>query len=169
MWWNQSINKRVKYINNNYHQQIKNVCSKVLWSYPPVPLEIEDLYNVVLFKIATSIIDYDKKIEIEIFILSKAKGYAKNTCRKYLTYKHKILNNFVPLTDDKFTISDSITFHDQIDIDHWTFIEKKVFTSLYLKGETRKKLISKSSLSRREIERIDRTIKKKVKKQLYIV
>ena len=48
-WWKNKINDRVFIIDKEYGDLIRKICGKTLRTYPPVPLEQDDLYNEILF------------------------------------------------------------------------------------------------------------------------
>ena len=166
MWWNDTFNERVVHLDKLFYNHIKNTCSKVLFTYPPVPLELSDLYNVVLYKVASDIIYFNGQVNIDIYILSKAKGFAKNECRRYLTNKHKVLNNFIPLKEEILRIEDVDKNSRKINVKKLTYIERLVLKMIYFENSTKVKVMTKTTLSRRELEKVIGNIKLKIKSQL---
>ena len=64
--------------------------------FPKSPLEWEDIYWDFLYYFANNkIFNPNKNITFATFIGIECKNFARNKIKKYLTRKHKVLNNYI--------------------------------------------------------------------------
>ena len=110
---NNNTNKQIFYLDQNYKNLLRKICCQVIKISPQTALEWEDLYWEFLYYFAhNKIFNPNKNITFATFIGIECKNFSRNKIKKYLTRKHKVLNNYVAQDKIYETKGEEIKFED---------------------------------------------------------
>lgn len=158
-WWKQSISKRVAFLDYYFKKELIKQCVLVLKVYTHIPVEVDDIYNSMLYEVAKEIRWYKENLDIKAYIGRKSKNLAKNFCRQYISQKYMVMNKYVQITED-------ITGQEQkielLDFSKLSYKENKIFKLLYVEDKTKKSVAESLSIPRKKLDTIIIKIREKL-------
>lgn len=174
------LNKYSKMIFNFFdenHLKLYNLAKKVMKNYYSIPIDIDDLISLVIYKFNTIEMEEmfyfsPQKMNAEQFIMSKAKYIMFDLCNFYANKNHAILNNYVDYNDEylKENLQCNQDYYlcnnDDEVINSLTKQEFELLYDLKVKKQKRKDVARLYNLSLYRLKMLEIEIISKIKKQL---
>ena len=146
-------------------------------NYYSIPIDIDDLISLVMYKFNTIEMEEmfyfsPQKMNIEQFIMSKAKYIMFDLCNFYANKNHAILNNYVDYDDEHLKENLQcnqdyyLSKNDDEVINSLTKQEFELLYDLKVKKQKRKDVAQLYNLSLYRLKMLEIEIISKIKKQL---
>lgn len=160
---------------SNYNK-VLNLAKKVMANYYSIPIELEDLISLVMYKFYSLEMEetfyYKARHEsTEFFIMSRIKYIMFDYCNFYSSKNFVILNNYVDYIDEI-----QANEREQCDFDYYFFKEhdfdfltKEEFSIIYdlvVNKKTKKFVAKKNNISVYRLKNIENNIMKKIRKNI---
>ena len=163
-------NKLLWKLDVEYKSLFKKIIKEVLYKYPAIPIEWEDIYYQFLYKMPEVIKGYDeeKGISKVTYYGLQLKYFTANKCRHYSGHKYRTLNETMLIdTDHSMLLKDSsISIGASFDLSSLTELEMIVYEQNILNYESLRSISDETKIQYRYVRKAFNSLKRKMLNQI---
>ena len=163
-------NKTLWKIDAEYKNFFKKIIRDVLYKYPGIPIEWEDIYYEFLYEIpeVTKGFDEEKGISLSTYYGLQLRYFTGNKCRHYSSNKYKTLNETSLIENDhNMLVCDSTTFvGTSFDLSSLSELEMKVYERNIMNYESLKSISEELNIKYRYVRKAFNSLKRKMLNQI---
>lgn len=164
----------VKWVYINYKKLLRKVINDATYSFERIPLINEDFMNSFLINIPRLLEKFDDQMGVPFkkYICQECKYFVKNKCRKLLSRKFQVLNNYIDFqyadwlnnkNNQRKIISEIIIPFQPENLNR---VETKIVNDLMELETTYRKYMMSRGFSRHNSQRILNSLRIKLSKQI---